>query len=102
LMLGPTRFAPVADVPSINETFPGYRDAPSWIGLLGPGALPKPLQDRLHASVAKTMSLPEVRGGYEKLGLRVIASTPEELHTAMRDGGEQVGRLVKAIGLKPE
>lgn len=99
---GNARFAPAGDVPSINETYPNYRDAPSWIALMGPAALPRPLVDRLHTSVVKSMSLPEVRASFDKMGLRILASTPEELAAALRSGSEFVGRLVKTIGLQPE
>jgi tripartite-type tricarboxylate transporter receptor subunit TctC len=99
---GNARFGPAGDTPSINETYPNYRDAPSWIALMGPAALPRPLVDRLHASVVKSMNLPEVRASYDKMGLRILASSPEELAAAMRSGSEFVGKLVKTIGLQPE
>ena len=101
-LLGAARFAPAGDVPSINETFPTYRDAPSWVAIVAPAGLPRPVLDRLNGAIQKTMALPEVRANYDKLGLRVIASSPEELGAAMRSGAEQVGALVKRIGIKPE
>lgn len=101
-VVGSSRFAPIGDIPSINETYPAYQDAPSWIGLLGPAGLPRPLVDRLHGAVSKAMALPEVRAGYDKQGLRVIASSPEELGAAIRVGSDQVAKLVKTVGIQPE
>lgn len=101
-VLGNSRFAPIGDIPSINETLASYQDAPSWIGLMGPAGLPRPLIERIHSAVAKTVASPDVRAAYEKQGLRIIASSPEELATAMRNGTDQVGKLVKAVGIQPE
>jgi tripartite-type tricarboxylate transporter receptor subunit TctC len=89
-------------VPSINETFPSYRDAPSWIGIVGPAGMTRSLVERLNGAIVKTMNLPEVHAAYDKLGLRVIASSPGELGAAMRSGSEQVARLVKQANIQPE
>ncbi|MFM9971217.1 MAG: Bug family tripartite tricarboxylate transporter substrate binding protein [Burkholderiales bacterium] len=99
---GGTRFAPIGDIPSINETYPNYRDAPSWIGLMGPAGMTRPLVDRIHGAVAKSMGSSDVRAAYEKQGLRIIASSAEELANAIKTGSEQMGALIKAVGIQPE
>jgi hypothetical protein len=43
------------------------------VALVGPGGLPRPLVERIPGSVVKSMPLPEVRAGYDKLGVRNIA-----------------------------
>ena len=101
-VLGASRFAPIGEIPSMNETYPSYRDAPSWIGLLGPAGMQRPVVDRIHGAVVKSMASPEVRAAYDKQGLRILASNPEELAAALRSGAEQVGKLVKAVGIQPE
>ncbi len=101
-VLGASRFAPIGEIPSMNETYPNYRDAPSWIGLLGPAGMQRPLVDRIHGAVVKSMTSPEVRAAYDKQGLRILSSNPEDLAAALRSGAEQVGKLVKAVGIQPE
>ncbi|MFN7752631.1 MAG: Bug family tripartite tricarboxylate transporter substrate binding protein, partial [Pseudomonadota bacterium] len=47
------------DIPSIAEGLNGF-EMPSWFGLLAPAGTPKPIIDRLHQSLVRTLAIPEI------------------------------------------
>jgi tripartite-type tricarboxylate transporter receptor subunit TctC len=101
-VLGPARFPPKGDIPSISETFPGYREAPVWTALLGPAGMPRPIVERLHGAAVKALAHRDVQAGYERLSLKTIGGRPEELAEVLRSESDQVGRLVKRLNIQPE
>src|SRR5438128_1842488 len=47
-------------LPSIGETYPGF-DSASWGAIFAPAATPKPVLDKLHATLSKLLADPLVR-----------------------------------------
>ena len=101
-VLDSNRFQRLPDVPSVSETLPGFRAAPLWFSLYGPAGLPRPVVDRLHAVIVKSLNDPEIRTRYESGGFRVIGSTPEELVASMKADAAFTAQLVKSIGIKAD
>ena len=95
-----SRHAP--NVPVITDLLPNFEPFVVWWGLLGPLGLPAPIANRLAAESKKALQQPDVTAKLDDLGLDVVASTPEEFATMLRQDINAIGRLVKAIGLQPE
>jgi tripartite-type tricarboxylate transporter receptor subunit TctC len=89
-----------ADLPTMAETgLPGY-EVYSWIGLMGPGALPRPVVSRLHGEVTRLIQVADVRQRLTSLGIDLVGNTPEEFSRIMQTDLEKFGRLVRASGAK--
>lgn len=101
-MLEPKRHAKFPNVPTLAEILPGYQKAPSWIGILGPANVPRPIVDRLNAAGAKALNEPDVRKFFDDRGSVIIGGTPEEFAATMRSNLKVTAELVKRIGLQPE
>ena len=80
---------------------PGYSYS-GWQGILAPRATPKPILDKLRASLLKTMSLPEVKDMITTQGAEVVTNTPEEFRKFVQDEINKIGPVVKSAGLKVE
>jgi tripartite-type tricarboxylate transporter receptor subunit TctC len=90
------------DVPTVSEILPNFEPFVVWWGFLGPAGLPLPIAQRIAAESKKALLEPEVTKKLDDLGLDVVGSTPEELHTLLRQDINAIGKLVKVIGLQPE
>jgi tripartite-type tricarboxylate transporter receptor subunit TctC len=97
-----TRSKRLPEVPHMNELLPGYYNVIPWWGMFGPAGLPRPVADRLAAEIRKTLAEPEVLAKIEPFGISIIASGPDELGAALGADVENIGRLVRELGLKPE
>ena len=101
-VLEPRRYPRLPDLPALEELLPAFRKAPSWIGMLAPARLPKPILDRLHAAAVGAVKSPELQKYFDENSNLAIANTPEEFAAQMRADMDLTARLVKAIGIQPE
>ena len=97
----PQRTPLLPDIPAIAESLPGFKHI-AFSGLLAPRGLPKAILDKLHANVDRIVNSPETREQFALQGVEPATSSPEEFRRAMRDELVEIGKLVKAIGLKDE
>jgi tripartite-type tricarboxylate transporter receptor subunit TctC len=97
----PARAAMFGDLPTIAETLPGY-DYSGWAGLLAPKGTPKPILDKVHAALARTVSLPAVKDSFAAQGAEAVASSSEAFRQFLQRDIESTAKVVKAAGLQPE
>lgn len=97
----PKRSPLLGDLPAIAETIPGYNYS-GWQGLLAPKATPKPILEKLRASLLKTMSLPEIKAAIGAQGAEVVTNTPEEFRKFVQEESNKIGPVIKSAGLKVE
>ena len=96
------RYSGAPDLPTLTETVPGYLLPNSWLCVLGPANLPRPIVARLNADIRKAITTPEVRARLESLGFEVLGDTPEEFEATIRTDVEIFRRIVTTAGIKPE
>ena len=96
------RFPGLPSVPSISELIPAFERPADWMGFFGPGGLPGPIVQRLNGAVRTALDHPEVKRHMEETGLRNVSGSPEDFAAQIRANTLATGRLVKALGLKPE
>ncbi len=73
-----TRYPPLPDVPTMQESgLRGY-EATSWLGIAGPAGLPADVVARLNAACAAVLAEPEPAARLRGLGNVVRHSSPEE------------------------
>jgi tripartite-type tricarboxylate transporter receptor subunit TctC len=96
---GTTRLSQLPDVPTVGEA--GYRgfDAVGWGGIFVPNGTPQPIVDKLAATIAKAVTLPEARKQFEEQGTEPASSTQAEMARMLRDDYARLGELAKRIGV---
>ena len=98
----PKRSALLPDVPTTAEA--GFPDlvGGGFFGLMAPAGTPKPIIDRLNASVREILAQPDVRDRLIKQGYELHGSSPAEYTEYIRRQIERWTPVVKAAGIKPE
>jgi tripartite-type tricarboxylate transporter receptor subunit TctC len=99
---GGRRAAALPDVPTIAESgLPGYH-LTGWHGLLGPPGLPRDIVNAVNSSVAKILATPEMKELWGTLAMEIVQNTPEQFANRLKFDYDRYGKLIKAIGLKPQ
>jgi len=97
---GEKRSTILKDVPTIAESgVPGYVST-GWAGIAAPKALPKPLFDKLYATLTKVMNEPLTKELFERQGAETMTSTPEEMLAFINAEYGRFGTAIKLAGLK--
>ncbi len=97
----PQRSPLMGDIPAIAETLPGFKYI-AFSGLLAPRGTPKPIVQKINATMARVVATPEMKEQLALQGAEPATGTPEEFRKAIRDEIIETGKLVKVIGLKDE
>jgi tripartite-type tricarboxylate transporter receptor subunit TctC len=94
-----TDFAP--QYPTVAESgFPGY-EVSVWFGLVGPANMPPAILAKLNADANRALALPELRDKLRSQHYQPRGGTPEELGTLIRTEVERYGKVIRAVGIKP-
>ena len=88
----PSKYYP--GLPTIAETFPGF-DSASWGAIFAPAATPKPVLERLHATLAKLLADPAVRERLEAQSCEIIGGTPEALAELVKAEQAKWGPIIR-------
>ena len=97
----PQRSPLMGDMPAIAETLPGFKYI-AFSGFLAPKGTPKPIMQKIGATIAKVVNTPEMREQLALQGAEPATGTSEEFRKAVQQELIETGKLVKAIGLKAE
>jgi len=96
------RVAALPDVPTLNESaLPGYV-AVGWNGLVGPAAIPAPVLEKIHTTVAKIYQQPDMRERLVSLAAEPAISTTEEFTALVKSEIVKWAKAVKDSGAKLE
>ena len=91
------------EVPTVAQSgLAGYAIPESWLGILGPGGLPKQIVNRFHQAAARAIADAEMKSRVEGLGYEITGSTPEEFQKQIDRTVEIYRRIVTTAGIKPE
>jgi tripartite-type tricarboxylate transporter receptor subunit TctC len=99
----PARRAELPDVPTMAEAgFPGI-GTNAWNGLFAPSRLPRPLLERIHSTVVRTMEAPEMRETLGKQLMSVVVNkSPAEFQRFIEDEVKKWSRVVLDNDIKVE
>lgn len=99
---GASRSALLPDMPTIAEAgVPGY-EASGWFGILAPAGTPREIVRRLNGEIGKALQSDDLRKRLSGLGGEVAGGTPEAFGQHLRREIEKWGKLLRAIGLRPD
>jgi tripartite-type tricarboxylate transporter receptor subunit TctC len=97
----PHRVKELPDVPTIAEAgYPGAAYVP-WYGIYVPAATPEKVVERIHASINKALTSPEVEARLSKSDIPGSPMTLQALAALMKSDTEKMSDVVKESGLKP-
>lgn len=93
---GPKRLSGFGDVPTVSETAGmGNFELKSWVALYGPRGIPKPVIDRIHASVVAAQGEPDVRERFATVGFEGWSASPAEMARTAEIDSAQFAETVK-------
>jgi tripartite-type tricarboxylate transporter receptor subunit TctC len=96
------RSAAIPDLPTVAESgLPGY-DIGTWWGLLAPAKTPRPVVDKLAASMRKASAVPSIKERFAAGGIAAQSNTPEEFAAMIKSEVARYRELASAAGVKPE
>ena len=91
------------DIPTVAESSDLKDfDVVFWQGLVVPAGTPKPIQDKLQATIAKIAAEPEVIERFKKQGVEIRSSTPAEFKDWYLKEEKRWVTLIKEQNLKAD
>jgi tripartite-type tricarboxylate transporter receptor subunit TctC len=99
---GTERSPAAPGVPTMIEE--GLKDfvVMSGFGMFAPAGTPRPIVDRVHASVKKALNFPDVRKSLESQGADPVASSPDEYDRYNRTEIARWIEVARKAGVQPE
>lgn len=95
------RAATLPDVPTIAESgVPGYA-AEVWFGVFAPAGTPRPIIERLHAEISRTLTDPEIKGRLDALGNEVSGIGTDAFAAYVKTEVTRWADIVAKAGVKP-
>jgi len=94
------RAATLPDLPSVAESGVTGFEVINWFGIFAPARMPEALQQRLYSEIATALRTPEVRDKLVAQGSEIVASTPQQFRTFIRNDIQKWAKVVKAAGIK--
>lgn len=98
-----SRRTPVApDIPTVAESgVPNY-EVTTFYGISAPAKTPRPVVERLHTEIVRSLKAPEVRDRLQQLGADIVGNSPEEYAAFMQREIAKWDKVIKAAGIKAE
>jgi tripartite-type tricarboxylate transporter receptor subunit TctC len=90
------------DVPSVDEAgVPGY-DVSVWFGVLTVAGTPRDVVQRLNTEMVKILTSSEIRERFGKMGVQVVAGTPEHFSQFLKGEVDRWAKVVRDAGIKAD
>ncbi|HSQ04951.1 MAG TPA: tripartite tricarboxylate transporter substrate binding protein, partial [Burkholderiales bacterium] len=89
-------------LPTVDEAGLRSYDITGWHGFFAPAGTSRDIVVKLNATIAKILDTKEIRDLWASEGMAVVINTPEQFAQRVRQDYEKYGRIVKAVGIKPE
>ena len=96
------RWPSMPDVPTVVES--GVPDVVvmSWIGLIGPAKIPRPIIERINTELNAALETQEMKDKMMALGVRVGPGSPEAFRDEIKRDYDRFGPVIKAAGITVE
>ena len=95
----PRRIRALPDVPTINETVPGF-EVVHWYGIWGPKGIPREIVVRLNKEFAAVLATGAMKQWFAGEGMEPAGGPPEQFHDRIKTDVEKWKRLVKEANIK--
>lgn len=99
-VMSATRSEQLPDVPTLAEAgFPGF-EMTTWYGLYATGGTPRPVVDKLHAELQRTLAMEAVKSKLVALGGEIGNLGVDEFGAFNRAEFERFGKLIKDANVR--
>lgn len=98
---GAKRSSQLPDVPTINETVPGY-EVTTWYSFVAPAATPKAIVDRLNREISAIVETPDMKEKLKGQGLEADGMKPEELAALFKSESAKWAKVIKDAKIPQE
>ncbi len=98
---GEKRHPLLPEVPTVAESYPGYR-AGTWFGLFAPAGTPQPVLDEIAAEAARIVQAPGARAELAAQGIEATGHPQRQFQQQVASEYQRYGQIVKAVGIKAE
>ncbi len=88
-------------LPTIAATVPGYESL-TVFAVFAPAATAPAIVDQLQQEIARVLNKPDVKAKCFAAGNEVVASSPQELSSAIKADMARMGKLIKQAGIRAE
>ena len=96
------RVPQLPNVPTVSESgLPGFVST-SWYGFVAPANMPKDLLAKLNTEIVNALKSPSIAEALDKAGVVVVASTPEQFATHIKDEVAKAGKVIRAANIKAD
>ena len=92
---GSKRGSALPDVPTLVEIGMRDFDIAGWIGIFGPGNLPRDLVARIRGEFIKAINLPDVLEKWPGWGYEPVGGTPEEFSAKYRSDIDVFAKIIR-------
>ena len=89
-------------VPTVAESGVAGFEATSWLMLLGPAKMPRPVVVLLHQETARFIEQGDVRKRVAADGGEPVGSSPEQAAAYLKGQVDRWGQVIRAAGVQPE
>ena len=97
-----TRVASLPEIPAVAESgLTGY-EAVQWTAMMAPAATPADILSKLQKEIVAILRTNEIRDKLAVDGAEIVASSPEEFATFLRNETVKWAAVVKAAGIPQE
>lgn len=96
------RFSLMPDTPTFAELGVKGMKSDTWVGLMGPAGMPRPLAAQLDAQVLKIVARPDVKEKILKLGAEPMSLSLEQFAAMARGEVELLTDVARKAGIKAE
>ena len=98
----PARSALAPELPTIAEAgVPGF-GYQSWFGVAAPVGTPRSVIARLHESLDRPLRQADVRDRLAAMGYEVIATTPRQMASKIREDTAKWAKVIRESGARPD
>ena len=98
---GEKRHALLPEVPTVAETYAGYRSG-TWFGLFAPARTPQPVLDAIAADAGRIVQTPAARADLALQGIEATGFPQRQFQQQVSAEYERYAQIVKATGIKAE
>jgi tripartite-type tricarboxylate transporter receptor subunit TctC len=96
------RLANAPEIPPIADTLPGF-DLGIWQSIVAPAGTPRPIVDKLHATLTKILTSTDVRDRLLAAGIEpTVSKSPEDFAAFLKAQAAVRERVIKVVGMKIE
>jgi len=88
-------------LPTIAATVPGY-ESETVFAVFAPAGTPAAVVKLLHQEIARVLTRPDIKEKFLAAGNEVVASSPEQLATLMKQDMTRMGKVIKEAGIRAD